>query len=135
MAIPTLSTNIKGLVERCQFQKIKMALQVPSWTLLMAAFLCLLQLCSSQKKMCNQPANSTASIYDFTIRDVHRQQTINMSDFRGKVLVFVNVATYWGKTPQYYGLNALQAEFGSQGLQIFGVPCNQFNHVSNWFPW
>lgn len=43
-----------------------------------------------------------------------------------KVVLFVNVASQCGLTPQYKGLVALDKEYGDKGLVIVGVPCNQF---------
>ena len=43
-----------------------------------------------------------------------------------KVVLFVNVASKCGLTPQYSGLVALDKEYGDRGLVIVGVPCNQF---------
>ncbi|MEM9949479.1 MAG: glutathione peroxidase, partial [Cyanobacteria bacterium P01_D01_bin.36] len=43
-----------------------------------------------------------------------------------KVVLFVNVASQCGLTPQYKGLVALDKAYGSKGLVIVGVPCNQF---------
>lgn len=49
-----------------------------------------------------------------------------MADYRGKVLLIVNVASQCGFTPQYAGLEALYRRYHSQGLEILGFPCNQF---------
>ena len=43
-----------------------------------------------------------------------------------KVVLFVNVASQCGLTPQYKGLVELDKAYGDQGLVIVGVPCNQF---------
>lgn len=43
-----------------------------------------------------------------------------------KVILFVNVASKCGLTPQYSGLVELDKEYGDRGLVIVGVPCNQF---------
>ncbi|MEB3359628.1 MAG: glutathione peroxidase [Synechococcales bacterium] len=43
-----------------------------------------------------------------------------------KVVLFVNVASKCGLTPQYSGLVELDKEYGDRGLVIVGVPCNQF---------
>jgi len=43
-----------------------------------------------------------------------------------KVVLFVNVASKCGLTPQYSGLVELDQAYGDQGLVIVGVPCNQF---------
>lgn len=42
------------------------------------------------------------------------------------VALVVNVASKCGHTPQYKGLQALHEEFGSRGLTVIGMPCNQF---------
>ena len=44
----------------------------------------------------------------------------------GKVVLFVNVASQCGLTPQYKGLVELDKAYGSRGIVIVGVPCNQF---------
>jgi glutathione peroxidase len=48
------------------------------------------------------------------------------ADLSGKVVLFVNVASQCGYTPQYEGLQALWAANKDKGLVIVGVPCNQF---------
>lgn len=73
---------------------------------------------------CYQSDNHTTSVYNFTLKDVHGEKTIPLSTYKGKVLVIVNVASFWGATPQYLGLNALQEEF--KEFQVLGFPCNQF---------
>ena len=45
---------------------------------------------------------------------------------RGKVLLFVNVASKCGFTPQYEGLEQLQRTYGERGFSVLGFPCNQF---------
>lgn len=44
----------------------------------------------------------------------------------GKAVLFVNVASKCGYTPQYEGLQALYTQYKDKGLTIVGVPCNQF---------
>ena len=48
------------------------------------------------------------------------------SALKDKVVLFVNVASQCGLTPQYKGLVELDQEYGDRGLTIVGVPCNQF---------
>jgi glutathione peroxidase len=50
------------------------------------------------------------------------------SAFRGKVLLVVNTASQCGFTPQYQGLQALYQRHQAEGLEVLGVPCDQFGH-------
>ncbi|MFN5010767.1 MAG: glutathione peroxidase [Gammaproteobacteria bacterium] len=49
-----------------------------------------------------------------------------LADWRGKVLLIVNVASRCGLTPQYTGLEALQRKYAARGFEVLGFPCNQF---------
>lgn len=49
-----------------------------------------------------------------------------LAALRGKVTLVVNVASRCGLTPQYEGLQALQAARGGERFSVLGVPCNQF---------
>lgn len=49
-----------------------------------------------------------------------------LSDFKGKALLLVNVASKCGNTPQYTTLEALQKKYGPKGFTVVGFPCNQF---------
>jgi len=49
-----------------------------------------------------------------------------LSNYQGKVLLIVNVASQCGFTPQYAGLQTLHQRFADRGLAIMGFPCNQF---------
>ena len=51
-----------------------------------------------------------------------------LSDFKGKALLVVNVASKCGFTPQYAGLEALHRRFSSRGFAVLGFPCDQFGH-------
>lgn len=50
----------------------------------------------------------------------------DLSQFRGKVTLVVNVASECGLTPQYEGLQALHEEFAPRGFSVLGFPCNEF---------
>jgi glutathione peroxidase len=49
-----------------------------------------------------------------------------LSDYRGKVLLVVNVASRCGLTPQYTALEELYRGMKARGLEVLGFPCNQF---------
>ena len=51
-----------------------------------------------------------------------------LSDFDGKALLIVNVASQCGFTPQYAGLEALHRRFRGRGFAVLGFPCDQFGH-------
>jgi glutathione peroxidase len=48
------------------------------------------------------------------------------AELAGKVVLFVNVASRCGLTPQYAGLVKLQEQYGPRGFTVVGAPCNQF---------
>lgn len=66
-------------------------------------------------------------IYDFKVLDAKGIE-VQMSDFKGKVLLIVNTATGCGFTPQYEGLQKLYDKYKDMGLEILDFPCNQFGH-------
>jgi glutathione peroxidase len=50
----------------------------------------------------------------------------NLSQYQGKAVLVVNVASKCGLTPQYAGLERLQETYAEKGFTVLGVPCNQF---------
>ena len=68
--------------------------------------------------------NDLKSIYEIKINDIWGD-AIELNDFKGKYILFVNVASECGFTGQYKDLQKLHEEYGSK-LVVIGVPCNQF---------
>ena len=65
------------------------------------------------------------TIYDVEVKDINLE-TINMSVYKGKTLLIVNVASACGFTPQYKGLQELYEKYKDQNFEILAFPCNQF---------
>jgi glutathione peroxidase len=53
-------------------------------------------------------------------------QPVNLSQYKGQVLLIVNTASKCGFTPQYQGLEAVYEQFKDKGAVVLGFPCNQF---------
>ena len=68
--------------------------------------------------------NALQSIYDIEINSL-QGKPIQLSDYKGKKILFVNVASKCGFTPQYRELQQLHETF-KDNLVVIGVPCNQF---------
>ena len=69
--------------------------------------------------------NTEKNIYNYSVKNAAGEK-IDMSKYKGKVVLVVNVASKCGFTPQYKGLEALYKEFKNSNFVILGFPCNQF---------
>tara|TARA_B100000405_G_scaffold141916_1_gene99381 strand:+ start:1774 stop:2280 length:507 start_codon:yes stop_codon:yes gene_type:complete len=65
------------------------------------------------------------SIYDYKVDD-SQKNPVSLSDYKGKTLLIVNVASRCGLTPQYKGLQELYSKYSNKDFEILAFPCNQF---------
>src|SRR5579864_2916390 len=79
------------------------------------AFLCLL----------SAALFGASSVYDFSMNSLEGKP-MPLADFKGKVMLLVNVASRCAYTPQYDGLEALYEKYKAQGLVVVGFPANNF---------
>ncbi|MGA2672089.1 MAG: glutathione peroxidase [Terracidiphilus sp.] len=67
----------------------------------------------------------SASIYEIPVRKIGGEET-SLAEFKGHVLLVVNVASKCGLTPQYEGLEKVYEQYKGQGLVVAGFPANDF---------
>ncbi|MGW2181105.1 glutathione peroxidase [Streptomyces sp. NPDC001732] len=65
------------------------------------------------------------TLHNIPLRTLTGEPT-SLSDYSGRAVLLVNVASKCGLTPQYAGLERLQKTYGERGFTVLGVPCNQF---------
>lgn len=68
---------------------------------------------------------AASSVHDFTLKSIDGKQA-PLADYKGKVMLLVNVASQCGYTPQYTGLQSLYTKYKDRGFVIVGVPANNF---------
>jgi glutathione peroxidase len=68
---------------------------------------------------------TSKTVYDFKVQKIDGT-LVDLSVYKGKTLLIVNVASKCGFTPQYKDLEEIYREYKDQGLVVLGFPCNQF---------
>ena len=69
--------------------------------------------------------DQSQSIFDFTMKDIDGKE-VPLTQFKGKVIMLVNTASFCGNTPQYGGLQTLYENYRDQGFTILAFPANDF---------
>jgi glutathione peroxidase len=69
--------------------------------------------------------SASTSIYDFKMTTIDGKEK-SLADYKGKVVLIVNVASECGYTKQYGDLEKLYETYHSQGFEVLGFPCNDF---------
>lgn len=89
---------------------------------------------STSKNTVNNPTTKTNSegkkdlnsnIYDLSVKTMDGKEK-KLSDYKGKVLLIVNVASQCGYTVQYAGLESIYQKYKDRGFEILAFPCNDF---------
>lgn len=68
---------------------------------------------------------STPCLHDFTVNDINGK-AVSLSEYKGKTVLLVNVASFCGYTPQYEQLQALYTKYKDEGLVVLAFPANDF---------
>ena len=87
------------------------------------AFLLFLSKTDAENK--NKGYSMEKNIKQVTVKDIDGK-SVKLSDYKGKVLLIVNVASYCGFTKQYSGLEQIYKQYKDKGFEVLGFPCNQF---------
>jgi glutathione peroxidase len=96
---------------------------VASLVVTLAGFMVTVDLAAGQSPKAGAPRVN--SFYDFKTQTLLGKPA-DLADYRGKVTLVVNVASYCGYTPQYKGLEALHRELKDKGFAVLGFPSNDF---------
>jgi glutathione peroxidase len=73
----------------------------------------------------DEPARKPSSVLDFQVKDIDGK-TVDLSKYRGEVLLVVNTASQCGYTPQYQGLETIYKKYKAQGFEVLAFPANEF---------
>ena len=87
-------------------------------------FVSLLLICTLTVAQNQDTPKSMESLYTISLTDISGA-SIDLSQYRGKKILFVNVASKCGFTSQYDGLQELYSTY-KDALVVIGLPCNQF---------
>lgn len=92
---------------------------------LMVSLLVLCVFVHSQDSSAQETKSKVPDVLNFKMKALNGKE-IDLGQFKGKVILFVNVASECGLTPQYQGLQKLHKDYANQGLVVIGIPSNDF---------
>jgi glutathione peroxidase len=72
-----------------------------------------------------EPGKKPASVLDFQVQDIDHKP-VDLSRFKGEVLLLVNTASQCGYTPQYEGLESVYKKYKGRGFEVLAFPANEF---------
>ncbi len=75
--------------------------------------------------LASMPLLAEDTVHDFKVKNI-KGEDIDLSGYKGKVLLIVNVASKCGATPQYDPLQSVHAKYADKGLVVMGFPANNF---------
>lgn len=92
----------------------------------LTAVLCMIAVCLTVAvRAAEKGAERVPSVLNFKMKSLKGKE-VDLSKYKGKVVLIVNTASQCGLTPQYEGLEALHEKYADQGLAILGFPANEF---------
>ena len=91
------------------------------WVIVGALVMC----CGSMSGAADQKETTMGDALSFKMESLAGKE-VDLSKYRGKVVLMVNVASECGATPQYAPLQGLYEKYADEGLVVLGFPCNQF---------
>jgi len=92
---------------------------------LLASLLAMPALRAAEDQPLSEEAAKAESPLDFKVKDIDGEE-VKLAQYKGKVLMVVNVASECGLTPQYEQLVALQEQYADKGFVVLGFPANDF---------
>lgn len=97
------------------------------WHLNLLAFCLVFPACSQDYSSSVEEAvaKEPTQIFDFTMVDIDGN-AVPLRQYKGKVIMVVNTASFCGNTPQYDGLQTLYEQYRDQGFTILAFPANDF---------
>ena len=81
--------------------------------------------CQNKKNNQQNTSKNMQSIYDFEMFDIDGNK-VSLGQFKGKVMIIVNVASKCGLTPQYVELQEFYEQYKEKGVVVLGFPANNF---------